>query len=227
MDTFDFQRDTFDFVNDVNLPCEHGGTVVKRRLRRCCEGMTRAWHKFWYGARFISGERLPLEEEKLRTLKILQKPVYLPALPENARVVLPGYEGLRAFSRIHVSWLPWRFDSLLRTHFRLGVQRMAYPFTRRGQQLQASSLSERLRAGRISVVHASRFPVISINHFVICFSASEMNDKIEFQAYDPNRPTAPITLHFDKTSRHFHYPKTMYFLGGPVNVSIAYGSRLW
>ncbi len=225
--TFDFQRDVFDFANDVNLPRQQGASLVKSRLHHRCEGMSRAWQQFWNGVRFEEGARLDPAEEQRRVVQILRRPVWKPPLGRNERQVLPGYEGLRAFSRIHVAWLPWLFDTLLRTHLRLGVQRMVYPFTRQGQQRQALLTLQNLTAGEPVVLHCSRFPIISINHFVVCFSASDTGPILELKAYDPNRPTAPIMLTYDKARRQFSYPKTHYFNGGPVHVNRAYRSRLW
>lgn len=225
--SFDFQRDIFDFANEVNLPRQCGTEVIKSHLRRRCEGMSRAWQQFWSAARFEEGDRLEIAEEKRRVLQILRRPVWKPALGWNERQVIPGYEGLRAFSRIHVAWLPWLFDSLLRTHFRLGVQRMAYPFTRKGQERQALRTFQDLAVDEPVVLHCSRFPVISINHFVVCFAASDAGPVVELKAYDPNRPLAPIVLAYDKEGRQFTYPKTHYFNGGPVNVNRAYRSCLW
>ena len=225
--TFDFQRDVFDFANDVNLPRQQGTALVKSRFHHRCEGMTRACQQFWRGARFEPGDRLDIVEEKRRVAQILRRPVYWPPLGRSERQVLPGYEGLRAFSRVHVAWLPWLFNNLLRTHFHLGVQRMAYPFTRKGQQRHARGTLHDLALGTLVALHASRFPVVSINHFIVCFSASETESVIEFMAYDPNRPSTPIRLTYDKDGRQFIYPKTHYFNGGPVNVNRAYRNFLW
>lgn len=227
MKIFDFQNDVFDFANDVNLPRQQRDTIVKSHFHHRCEGITRAWQKFWRGSRFIKGERVSLKEEKQRVRQILHRRVYLPPLLKEARLTLPGYDNLKEFSRIHVSWLPWLFNTLLQTHFYPGVQRMAYPFTRRGQQKEAFELLEDLAKGELMAVHVSRFPIVTINHFIICFSALETSTEIEFQAYDPNRPIIPIQFRFDKTSRWFIYPKTRYFDGGPVNANRAYRNFLW
>ncbi len=227
MNTFDFQRDVFDFANDVNLPFEENGEIIKRKLHHRCEGITRAWLQFWKGARFAGGNRMDLLEEKKRVARILRRHAYLPSLPEEERVVLPGYGGLREFSRAHVSWLPWLFNTSLRTHLCPGVQRMVYPFSRWGQQREAQGMGEALGRGEPIVVHASQFPNMNINHFVVCFGMEETPEGMEYQAYDPNRPSTPMALRFDKATRWFSYPKTHYCEGGRVQLNRAHGSIFW
>jgi hypothetical protein len=224
---FDFERDTFAFANDVNLPCRTRSGVEKRRIYRRCEGFTRAWLQFWKFARFESGEKLPLEEVVRRTKRVLRQPVYKPAFDEERRIVLPGYTGLREFSRENVEWLPWKFNTFLRTHFYPGIQRMIYPFSQKGQELAANRIQISIRNHEPIAAHLSHFPRIALNHFVICFNCREDAAVCRFDFYDPNRPGGPLEMQFDKQLRRFIYPRTPQFEGGVANLLIPYRNFLW
>ncbi len=236
---FDFERDTFAFPNELVWEYRFGPDGTWRVGRReppptyahRCFVLARAARQFFYHARF-EGDAPPLAEAhyRARLRQVLRRAPWRPAAPE-ALIVLPGYPGLREFSR---QWEPllkaecggaWR-SYLLRSHWR-----MVLPVSRRHQAVTARRLRARVRAGLAPVVHLVCFPRLTINHGMVLFAerggggdaASE--GAVEFLAYDPNRPEAPETLVYDPARRTFHLPPTRYWPGGDLDVIEIYRSR--
>jgi hypothetical protein len=69
-----------------------------------------------------------------------------------------------------------------------------------------------------------RFPKITINHAILVFGAEEKEDQIQFACYDPNDPSEPALLTFDRQEQRFSFPRNTYFKGGQVNVYQIYKS---
>jgi len=76
-------------------------------------------------------------------------------------------------------------------------------------------------------VHLIRFPRITINHAVIIFDAKEDPKSIILSIYDPNQPSAPRTLIYDRATRTFNFPANDYFPGGRVDVYEIYKGWLY
>jgi hypothetical protein len=114
-----------------------------------------------------------------------------------------------------------------RSYFQRGNWRMVFPFSRSMQEETAEQLAERLREGRLLVVHLVRFPQQTINHAMLLFDVSETEIAIAFQAYDPNQPGGAVPLTFDRASQTFSLPASNYFHGGRVDVYEIYRSWLY
>jgi hypothetical protein len=72
------------------------------------------------------------------------------------------------------------------------------------------------------VVHVLRFPQLSINHAVVIFGASQKEQEIAFQVYDPNDSAQPSVITYDRATRTFLMPSNDYFPGGRVDVYEVY-----
>ncbi len=70
----------------------------------------------------------------------------------------------------------------------------------------------------IPLVHLFRFPKISINHGIVLTDFRETAREVEFEAYDPNIPGHPVKLFYDREQQWFHFPRTHYWAGGPLQV---------
>lgn len=145
----------------------------------------------------------------------------------TAPVVFPGFADLRGFSRSHEVLLKDGIGSALGSYFQVGNWRLFFPFTRSHQARVAEQLQRMLATGRPAIVHAVRFPIISINHAVMVYAAAATPAGVRFTAYDPNVPDAPLVLTYDRAARTFLYPATNYFWGGPVNVYEVYRRGLF
>ena len=223
---FDFSRDTFSYANGLVWEYrfdEQGKWTTRRRDPRPdysqhCFVVSRSACQFFENAIFRPD--LPrtepaayrrLVEDVVRTS--LRKP-----LPPERRIVIPGYADLRSFSRDHEKLLQTACGGAWRCYFQRGNWRMIFPFTRHQQaRVVADIQSELSRSGAV-VAHLVRFPQLTINHAVLVFAAKPREKTIEFTIYDPNDPSAPATLTYDRATRSFSLPTNNYFPGGRVDV---------
>ena len=95
---------------------------------------------------------------------------------------------------------------------------MIFPFSRRQQAQVAKQLAVRLKESGPAIVHVVRFPQLTINHAMLVFEAKETATGMQFAVYDPNDPTAPTSITFERENRSFFLPRNSYFFGGRVNI---------
>ena len=82
----------------------------------------------------------------------------------------------------------------------------------------ADKLELSLQQRGVSLVHLFRFPRITINHGIVLYGFTELAQKIEFEAYDPNIPAHPVKLIYDRQRRAFTFAPNCYWGGGVLNV---------
>ncbi|MCX6927193.1 MAG: hypothetical protein NT154_28910 [Verrucomicrobia bacterium] len=233
---FLFERDTFAFANELILQYRFDpvtGAMTTFRTAPApsyahrCFVMVRSARQFFYHARFdpeLAGAT-PENYRRLIGEVIARNPRGTGA--GQHRVVIPGYDSLRAFSRAHERLLkaecggPW--DSyFVRSHWR-----MTFPIWRRHQARMARQVQQALRNGTVPIVHLFRFPRISINPGIVLFGATESAGDLQFAGYDPNIPDRPVTLHYNRAGRTFSFPRTHYWAGGELNVIEIYLGGLY
>jgi hypothetical protein len=231
---FQFERDTFTFANELVweyrldsatsrmtvVPSDPPPTYWHR-----CFVMVRSVRQFFYHARFDPArpQAEPAAYRRLICEVVGRSPRRVSADAE--RVVIPGYDCLRAFSQAQAPLLKancggaWQ-SYVLRSHWR-----MVFPIWRGQQEQMARQLVRSLRGRPPPIVHLFRFPRITINHGVVLFGAAESDGEIEFEVYDPNIPAHPVKLIYQRSARTFTFPATHYWAGGPVSVIEIY--RRW
>jgi hypothetical protein len=224
---FRFERDTFAFANELIWqyrfdPVTKAMTVSRTHppptYSHRCFMVVKSARQFLYHARFEPD--LPMAEPEVYRRLIRQivsrSPRRASVAPE--RIVIPGYEGLRALSQAHEPLLkaecgaPWQ-SYFLRSHWR-----MVFPIWRGHQERMARQLRERVLQGSGPTVHIFRFPRITINHGILLFGMAELEREIQFEAYDPNLPAHPVKLIYDRARRRFSFPPTCYWGGGELSV---------
>jgi hypothetical protein len=136
----------------------------------------------------------------------------------DQRIVVPGYPNLSEFSREYEALLKAETGGVWQSYFQRGNWRLVFPFTRREQAGAARDLMKALDTGHPQAVHLVCFPAQTINHVLLAFDYRLTDGRIEFQAYDPNRPGVPATLTFQQAPRQFELQPNNYFAGGKVNV---------
>jgi hypothetical protein len=224
---FEFERDTFTFANELvwqyRFDPATGAMTVSRNhpaptyFHRCFV-VVRCARQFFYHARFEPG--LPKAEAEVYRRLIRQVVSRNPrrVSAERDRIVIPGCEGLRSFSRAHEALLkaecggPWQ-SYFLRSHWR-----MVFPVWGWHQERMARQLQQAVRQGSAPTVHLFRFPRVSINHGLMLFAVAESEPDIRFEAYDPNIPAHPVKLIYDRGLRAFRFPPSCYWAGGVVSV---------
>lgn len=223
---FEFQNDTFAFANELVWEYGYdasGHWISHRRSPKPtyslhCLVVARSAHQFFDDARFAP-EQPKADEQIYRRLvdRLIAVNPRRP-LPEEKRIVIPGYRDLREFSAAHPDLLKRECGGAWQSYFARGNWRMIFPFTRRQQARVAERLLEHLRPDHPLIVHLCRFPQLTINHTVLIFAATQTDHDIRFDVYDPNVPSQPTHLTFDRATRTFLFPSNQYFFGGRVDV---------
>jgi hypothetical protein len=225
--SFQFERDTFTFANELVWqyrfnPTSGAMTVSPNETAPVythrCFVIVRSARQFFYHARFDPG-RPAVDAETYRRL-IRQVVSRNPRRPgaESERIVIPGYDGLRAFSQAHEPLLKAECGGPLQSYFVRSHWRMIFMVPAWHQERMAGQLAQRVRQGTVPIVHLFRFPRITINHGIVLFGLSETEGEIQFEAYDPNIPAHPVKLIYDRAARRFNFPPTCYWSGGRVSV---------
>src|SRR5262249_25447787 len=139
-------------------------------------------------------------------------------VPEENKIVIPGYADLRTFSEAQEPLLKAECGGAWESYFQRGHWRMIFPFTRGHQEQVAAQLLEHLRADRPLIVHLVRFPKLTITHAFVFFEAKEAENKIQFITYAPTQPAEPVTITYDRAKSTFFLPANTYYPGGRVDV---------
>jgi hypothetical protein len=233
---FSFERETFTFANELfweyRVDPVTGKTTTQNSnppptYAHRCFVVVRSARQFFYHAHF--DPVLPAAGEGVYRQcirQVVSRSARQPS-PDSSRVVIPGFDCLRAFSSAHERLLkeecggPWQ-SYFLRSHWR-----MVFPIWRRHQERMAEHLIQAFAQRAAPIVHLFRFPRVTINHGILLFAFKETPQEIRFDAYDPNIPANPVTLIFDRAERSFIFPRARYWAGGPVSVVEIYRGGLY
>lgn len=230
---FEFDRDTFAYANELVWEYLEDPAAQKLIPRRSatpraythrCFVMVRSARQFFYHARFDAAQPLADAERYRELIRTVVRRNPRVAGGESERIVVPGYDSLRDFSRAQAPVLmagcggPWQ-SYVLRSHWR-----MVLPVSRRHQENLAEQLVRSLRVRRAVIVHLFRFPQLTINHGILLYDLSETGSGLRFTVYDPNQPGEPTELRYHRADRAFYFPRNHYWAGGQVNVVEVYCS---
>jgi hypothetical protein len=227
---FDFDRDTFAYPHELVWKYHFDATGAMSVSKsdppptyyHRCFVMVRATRQFFYHARF-DPEAQPADTPAYQKIirEIVRRDVRQPCAEEQ-RVKVPGFDGLRAFSRAHEPLLkahcgaPWE-SYFLRSHWR-----MIFPVPAWYRKMMVKKLKTSLPRRRLTLVHLFRFPRITINHGIALFGFSESDRNVEFDAYDPNIPEHPVKLIYEKACHQFTFAANRYWGGGSLKVMEIY-----
>ena len=225
---FQFERDTFAFAHELvwkyhfdpvtGAMTTYNADPPPTYYHRCFV-MVRATRLFFDYARFAP-ELPPADEQTCRKLIreiVSRNPRRTCA--ESERVVIPGYDGLRSFSRAHESLLKAECGAAWESYFVRSHWRMIFRVSGRFQEKMAEKLKRSLRQRGVSLVHLFRFPRITINHGIVLYGFTESAQAIEFEAYDPNIPEHPVKLIYERQRRVFTFAPNIYWGGGVLKVT--------
>lgn len=224
---FEFQRDTFTFVNELvwryRFDPVTGSMAVCKSVppptySHRCFVVVRSARQFMYHARFDPAMDRAGKHDYGRLIRaVVRRNPRHPSVPAD-RVLFPGFQGLREFSAKHEALLKANCGGPLQSYFVRSHWRMVFPVTPRHQQAMAGQLLTRVKAGRMPLIHLFRFPKVTINHGILLFHVREMDDGMEFTGYDPNISSEPVKLFYDRSRRLFTFPPAIYWSGGTVKV---------
>jgi hypothetical protein len=236
---FRFDRDTFAFQNATVLKYHDGiaffpqkseATDPANSYTRRCFVMTRTAMQFRKFARF-DPHGAPLNDQQLaqRIRAIARRKPWLEALPENQRIVFPGYSNLRGISKARIQVFENNIGSGFMSYFRPSNIRMVFLDSKGYQEKTYQNLNATLARGDTFVAFLTTYPKMSINHAVLIYGRkkSRPGDELEhYFVYDPNHAEAPRELTWSPRECAFAYQKDIDFIGGFVRVYQSYDKPL-
>ena len=231
---FDFSRDSFAFINELVWAYDYdpatGKMIFGRRepkpnFAHRCFALARVVRQFFYHARFDAEQAAATPEIYQQLVRAVMARNPRRYCETGAQIVIPGFAGLREFSRAHEKLLKTACGGAWRSYFLRSHWRMICPFSRAHQTRTAESLVATLGQNYLPMVHIVKFPSLTINHAIVLFDVTETTGGWEFAAYDPNNAGQPERLTFDRVTQTFFLPANSYWPSGSLNVS--HISRSW
>jgi hypothetical protein len=225
---FEFARDSFAFANELvweYLPDAATGKTMavprcpKPEYHHRCFALVRVVRQFFYHARFAADQPEVSGAACRRLVRAVMARSRRTPSQAQERIVIPGFAGLREFSRSHEKTIKVECGGAWRSYFLRSHWRMIFPFSRTHQARTAEALTAALGKNILPILHLIKFPALTINHAIILFGVMETRQGWEFDLYDPNNPVAPARLLFDRAARTFILPANACWLGGELNVS--------
>ena len=230
---FEFARDSFAFANELVWEYRKDAATGKRILgsrdpkpeyAHRCFALARVARQFFYHARFAADRPVATDERYRQLVRaVMSGHPRIPGKP-GRQIIIPGFAGLREFSRAQENLLKMECGGAWRSYFLRSHWRMIFPFSRVHQARTAEALAAALKQNRLPIVHLVKFPSLTINHCIVLFGATETGAGWEFQSYDPNNAEKPERLTFDQASQTFFLAANSCWPGGELNVSHIYRS---
>lgn len=231
---FEFARDSFAFANELvweyRMDAAAGKMTFgprdpKPEYAHRCFALARVARQFFYHARFAADQPVATDETYRQCVRaVIARHPRIPCKSE-AQIVIPGFAGLRAFSRAQEKLLKAGCGGAWRSYFLRSHWRMIFPFSRAHQTRTAGSLVAALKQNFLPIVHIVKFPSLTVNHAIVLFGMTETGRGWEFEAYDPNNAEKPERLTFDRATQTFFLPANSYWPSGALDVS--HISRSW
>jgi hypothetical protein len=234
---FRFDRDTFAFANQTVFEYHEGhpslrkpSTVRRDAYKRHCFVLCRTALQFKKFARF-EPRGTPLDDVSLagRIRAVTHRQPWQEPLPEDQRIVFPGYKDLREMSTARRELVQKSIGHGWPSYFRISNMRMVFQESANYQQTTHARLNEALARGQVFDVFLTTYPSLSINHSVLIYQRKSFspNPGVErYLVYDPNHPESPRELTWSPHTRSFSYQKDWDFVGGFVHVYQVYGKPL-
>jgi hypothetical protein len=223
---FDFERDTFAYHHELvwQYHFDAAGAMTVSRSNppptyyHRCFVMVRATRQFFYHARF-EPDAPPVDAATYQDLirQVVSRNVRRQCA-EADRIVIPGFDSLRGFSRAHESLLKAECGAAWESYFLRSHWRMIFPTPLWYRKWMINKLKDSLPKRGLTLVHLFRFPRITINHGIALYRFTESAQEIDFEGYDPNIPEHPVHLIFDKQSQQFTFAANRYWGGGELKV---------
>ncbi len=222
---FRFGQDTLAFANElvweyrfdpVTGRASHSDRQPPPTYSHHCFVVARTAGQFFQFAKFDPSA--PVTDEASYRKLIRQVVHANPRKQPSAKIFIPGYTNLFQFSQAQEKLLKEECGGAWQSYFQRGHWRMIGWFSHAHQSRIAEQLIDGLRRNWPAVVHVVNFPRLSINHALVVFDSNDTGLEIRFLVYDPNKPSSPVALIYDKGRREFRFDRNEYYVGGPVDV---------
>ena len=189
----------------------------------------RAAEQFRRFARFDPKRTAPDDAELKRLVRqIARRPVWMPELADDQRIVISGYPNLRTLSAKRTLVLQQNLGLGWPAYVRPGNYCLPFPASPRKEQIVAAGVDADLAKGRPTILWLTEWPqLMVVNHVVLAFARQpSASGEIAYQVYDPNYADKPRTLRYDPATQSFSYGRTFYFAGGFVRARRIFRSPL-
>jgi hypothetical protein len=198
---FSFSADTFAFPNDIRAR----NPAREDLYANYCFVLARGLRQFFAFARFDpAAPRLSPAQYTERVQQIVSHRAWDPPRPLDDRVVIPGYAGLREFSRAQESAVKAGLGGRFWTWVHWTNWRVTFPVTRGHQAGVARDVMEELEAGRLVQLLVTNWPKPELNHTVVAYAYRAGPQGVVFSVWDPNNPAEPGLMTFDANQGRFH-----------------------
>ena len=225
-----YPQDTYAFKNETVW--NYGGGTVQggpdttkkqRQYTRRCFVLCRSTVQFWKFAKFDPDAK-PLADAALagRVRAVCARSVWLPILPDQDRIVIPGYANLREASAARPDVFRENIGNGWSIYFRPGNFPITLPVDRSTEARVNGEIFHDLGMNYPTIIWAYRFPSLKLNHVLMIFACKRDAKAYHYLVYDPNYSDRSGHLDYDIATRSFSYQPTYYFKGGYVNVRAIY-----
>jgi hypothetical protein len=234
---FRFDRDTFAFANQTVFEYHEGHASLRKKsavkrdaYNRHCFVLCRTAMQFKKFARF-DPHSAPLDDVSLAACvrAVTHRAARAEPLPEDERIVFPGYKDLREMSEARRELLQRTIGHGWPSYFRISNARMMFQQGAGYQEKTHARLNAALARGEVFIGFLTTYPRLSINHSVLIYKQKSFspNPGVErYFVYDPNHPQSPRELIWSPRTRSFSYQKDWDFIGGFVRVYQVYSKWL-
>jgi len=218
---FDFGRDTFAFPNEIRARHPDRDDLYANY----CFVLARGLRQFFRFARFEPATpRVTHEAYVARVRAVAQRAPWEPAAPPDDRVVIPGYASLREFSRAEQAAVKEGLGGRFWTLVHWTNWRVTFAVTGSHQETVAREAIDELSGGRLVQLLVTNWPRPELNHTVVAYAYREVGGDVEFDVWDPNDPSAPGVLRFQRGPQRFWATRIYDTDPGPVRAFRMYYS---
>jgi hypothetical protein len=220
---FDFATDTFAFPNEIRARNPDRDDLYANY----CFVLARAMRQFFLFARFDPA-RPKLDEAQYveRVRRVVAEPPWHPAPPPDDRVVIPGYASLREFSAAQEEAVKRGLGGRFWTLVHPTIWRVTFPVTRGHQETVAGEIVTDLDQGRLVQLLVTNWPTPELNHTVVAFAYRWTDTALALSVWDPNDPTEPGLITFERPTRQFVATRVYDTRPGAIRVFRMYYSWL-
>jgi hypothetical protein len=220
---FAFGPDTFAFRNEIRV--RHPGE--SDMYFNYCFVLARGLRQFFQHARFEpETPRVSHGEYVARVRAIAARPPWREPSPPDARVVIPGYAHLRAFSAGEEAAIKEGLGGPVGTWLHWTNWRVMRPVSKGHQARIADEIVRELDAGRLAQLLVTNWPIPELNHTVVAYRFDDRGDRVDFAIWDPNEPDAPGVVAFDRVAQRFWATSVYATRPGPIRVFRMYHTPL-
>jgi hypothetical protein len=197
---FAFAADTFDFRNEIR----ERNPDVDDLYANYCFVLARGLRQFFAFARFDpAAPRLDRDGYIERVRQVVANAPWESARPLDDRILIPGYANLRELSRGEEDAVKTALGPRFWTMVHWTNWRVTFPVTRGHQAGVATEIMREVRAGRLVQLLVTNWPKPELNHTVVAYQFAEAPGAVEFTVWDPNDPTTPNRISFDRRQSRF------------------------